>query len=74
MRSARAAHCPPLSRPHNLHYVGMPAAQGLMPCALVDARVLLIAIGPINSSAQRATLAPTPRSVPPPRMDRSLFL
>jgi hypothetical protein len=28
MRSARAAHCPPLSRPHNLHYVGMPAAQG----------------------------------------------
>jgi hypothetical protein len=29
MRSARAAHCPPLSRPHNLHYVGMPAAQGL---------------------------------------------
>ena len=21
-------HCPPLSRPHNLHYVGMPAAQG----------------------------------------------
>jgi hypothetical protein len=22
------AHCPPLSRPHNLHYVEMPAAQG----------------------------------------------
>jgi hypothetical protein len=22
------AHCPPLARPDNLHYVGMPAAQG----------------------------------------------
>ena len=27
-RSAPVADCPPLSRPHNLHYVGMPAAQG----------------------------------------------
>jgi hypothetical protein len=26
---APAANCPPLSRPHNLHYVEMPAAQGL---------------------------------------------
>jgi hypothetical protein len=26
--SAPVADCPPLSRPHNLHYVGMPAAQG----------------------------------------------
>jgi hypothetical protein len=25
---APTANCPPLSRPHNLHYVGMPAAQG----------------------------------------------
>ncbi len=28
MRLAPAANCSPLSRPHNLHYVGMPAAQG----------------------------------------------
>jgi hypothetical protein len=27
--SAPVADCPPLSRPHNLHYVGMPTAQGL---------------------------------------------
>ena len=26
--SAPVADCPPLTRPHNLHYVGMPAAQG----------------------------------------------
>jgi hypothetical protein len=26
--SAPVADCSPLSRPHNLHYVGMPAAQG----------------------------------------------
>jgi hypothetical protein len=25
----RRCDCPPLSRPHNLHYVEMPAAQGL---------------------------------------------
>jgi len=24
----RRCDCPPLSRPHNLHYVEMPAAQG----------------------------------------------
>jgi hypothetical protein len=28
IRLAPAANCPPLSRPHNLHYVEMPAAQG----------------------------------------------
>jgi hypothetical protein len=28
--SAPVADCPPLSRPHNLHYVGMPAAQGCL--------------------------------------------
>jgi len=32
---APVADCPPLSRPHNLHYVGMPAAQGsLAPLSL----------------------------------------
>jgi len=31
MRSARAAHCPPLSRPHNLHYVGNARRTGLRP-------------------------------------------
>jgi hypothetical protein len=28
VRPAPAANCSPLSRPHNLHYVEMPAAQG----------------------------------------------
>jgi hypothetical protein len=30
VRRAPAANCPPLSRPHNLHYVEMPAAQGCL--------------------------------------------
>ena len=29
-RPAPAANCSPLSRPHNLHYVEMPAAQGCL--------------------------------------------
>jgi hypothetical protein len=28
--TAPVAACPPLSRPHNLHYVEMPAAQGCL--------------------------------------------
>jgi hypothetical protein len=44
MRSWPAANCPPLPRPHNLHYVQVPAAacdalrtrQGAADAALVD--------------------------------------
>jgi hypothetical protein len=50
MRSARAAHGPPLSRPHNLHYVGMPAAQGNL--ARLPLRGFFDRDRPISSGAQ----------------------
>jgi hypothetical protein len=44
MRSERAAHCPPLTRPHNQRYVQVPAAacdalrprQGAADAALIE--------------------------------------
>jgi hypothetical protein len=41
---------PPLSRPHNLHYVGMPAARGCAPRGGRFAPSLIASIAPDNTA------------------------
>jgi len=50
------AHCPPLTRPHNLHYVGMPAAQGSL--ARLPLRALCDRDGPTISGDPSVALVP----------------
>jgi hypothetical protein len=77
MRSARAAHCPPLTRPHNQRYVQVPAAacdalrtrQGAADAALVDplprgGHAPTVRLGPTSDHQVRHTN----------RLDRAVFL
>ena len=66
-----SAHCPPLSRPHNLHYVECPPRKEALRAGRCAGS--LIVIGPTNSSANAPRLR-RPAFGAPPRRDRSLFL
>jgi hypothetical protein len=60
--TAPVADCPPLSRPHNLHYVEMPAARGFAPRARRCA-AYVIAMADKNNSGLQAALTPNNLSV-----------
>jgi hypothetical protein len=64
--TAPVADCPPLSRPHNLHYVEMPAARGFAPRACRCAGCLIAMVDPKSgghtSHACPPLCAPTIRS------------
>jgi hypothetical protein len=53
----RRCDCSPLSRPHNLHYVEMPAAQGCL--ARLSLREFFDRDRATRNGDQRAALAPT---------------
>jgi hypothetical protein len=69
--SAPVADCPPLSRPHNLHYVGMPAAQGCL--ARLPLREFLIVIIVQPATARNEPRSRQPALDAPPRRDGSLW-
>ena len=62
LRLAPVANCSPLSRPHNLHYVEMPAARGsaLRACRCA---VFLIAMADTNNSGPKSRARVHPLSV-----------
>jgi hypothetical protein len=67
------AHCPPLSRPHNLHYVGNARRTGLLPRAVAAARVLR-SRRPIKISAVTSTALALRSVLPLSRLSRSVSL